>query len=281
MQNYIVQKSQIQQKQNLLGNGIILLLCYIYRTMRFIDAHCHLDRLPPNILLADALLRAEKAGVKKFVVPAVSGSIEMPGQFTDSPDVHLAWGIHPCFAGEASPAPFSEQISECGYTAVAIGECGLDRRSDIPLEYQLSLFRQQLELARKMGLPVIVHLVGFQQACFELLEACQPLPTVIMHSWSGSAEMALRFAKIGCCISFSASILRKGNVFKRIITSTNTEKILVETDTPDMLLPDWHLKHNEPAALPVLVESLADIAQVNVAELAEILYTNAARIFML
>jgi len=249
--------------------------------MRFIDTHCHLDRMPTDVSLSDVINRAEKAGVRQFIVPGVSGSVIWPERFAAYSNIGLAWGVHPCFAAESDFDAFAENSAICGYKPVAIGECGLDRRSSLAFETQMILFRRHLEFAKKNGLPVIVHLVGFQQAGLELIESCFPLPPVIMHSWSGSAEMAARFIKTGCCISFSASILKKTDAVRKIFGSIDLAGILVETDSPDMPLPDWHMAHNEPSALPGLVKSLAEITQINVAELAEILYTNATRVFML
>lgn len=247
--------------------------------MKYFDTHCHLDRLPPEVPLLQVLHRASNAGVSRFIVPGVSGPVIESEKFAAIENVKLAWGIHPCFADEKTSDKFFENFNQRLYEPAAVGECGLDRRSSLSLEQQIRLFKQHLELAAEINLPVIVHLVGLQQAAYDLIVSFKKLPPVIMHSWSGSFEMASRFVAAGCYISFSASILKKPDIAGKILHSIDRSRLLIETDSPDMKPNFWTLSHNEPASLPQIASSLAEIAGIEVDQLAEILYTNAARVF--
>ncbi len=248
--------------------------------MPWFDTHCHLDRLPASFRAGKALSRAAKAGVDKILVPGVNGSPVISGLKTVEVTVLTAWGIHPEFISEdniclSDPSPW--EVS--GGKPVAIGECGLDRRVEIALERQEEAFCWQLQLARRHHLPVIVHLVGHAQRALALLRSLRPDAGFVMHSFSGSAEMAAAFVKIGGSISLSASCLLNPEKLKKLLAAIPLSALLLETDAPDMPLPDWPEICNEPAALPAIGRGIAEISGIGVEKLAEVLYTNASRIF--
>lgn len=243
------------------------------------DSHCHLDRLPAGLPVAEALQHASAAGVRQIVVPGVCGT---PGTFVheEGPLILLAWGIHPGFLAETT-VDFSEvePWQKSGIRPVAIGECGLDRRLATAIDLQEKYFIWQLQLAQRHALPVIVHLVGHQQRALSLLRKHPPQAGFVMHAYSGSPEMAAGFVAAGGCISLSAASLRNPDKLKHLLSSLPLTALLLETDAPDMPLPSWPGVCNEPAALPVIAAAIGDICGVEVEKLAEIVYKNAARLF--
>lgn len=242
--------------------------------MRWFDTHCHLDLIPESLdkVVADAA----KVGVHKILVPGVKG---WPGELEALralPGIELAWGVHPMFKNE-----YGGQIGENIFTTstlkpIAIGECGLDRRSEFDIKDQVILFEWQLELAADLDLPVIIHMVGHPQMTFDLVKRHDV--RAVLHSCSCSTEMALRFVSIGCKISLSALHLTSDKK-KQLCRSLPADAILIETDAPDFKPESWHMKHNHPAALPQIAAELARVRSMDREEFSELVYLNSVDFF--
>lgn len=248
--------------------------------MRWFDTHCHLDRLPAGSDLAAVLARAKKSGVERGVVPGVAGSPQKVVELTAGNGVELAWGIHPDFIDAAPVTECSDEPwRSAGFKPVAIGECGLDRRSRHSIEEQERVFVWQLGLAAKFDLPVIIHLVGHYQRAFDLLAAMLKRPRPVMHSWSGSPEMAKRYTSLGAYISISGGHLRRPEKLTKLMNAVPPSSLLLETDAPDMTPPFWIGESNEPSALPLIGAAVAEIVGLPVEKLSEILYNNSIDLF--
>lgn len=248
--------------------------------LQWFDTHCHLDMMPAELRLEDVIERARVAGIRKIVVPGVRG---MPGNIAalaNFAEVLPAWGIHPDFITATSvDTADMKPWSNIGCEPVAIGECGLDRRITVSLPRQTEIFLWHLQLARKNVLPLIVHLVGHYQQAFEMLvEAC-PLRPWVMHSWSGSAEMAARFVERGAFISLSGGSLRNKLKLEKLLAKVPVSSLLVESDAPDMCPPFWHGKYNEPVVVAAIGREIANILGMDIEKFAKILYTNSLKIF--
>ncbi|MBU1105436.1 MAG: TatD family hydrolase [Candidatus Riflebacteria bacterium] len=248
--------------------------------MHWFDTHCHLDRLPVGVELSAIMARAVAVGVNRLVVPGVAGAPARVAELLDFKGVELAWGIHPEYISECKSIVYdSEPWAGAGYKPVALGECGLDRRAKCSVEEQERVFAWHLQLAVKHNLPVIVHLVGHYQRAFDMLAAMATPPIVVLHSWSGSVEMAKRFVAFGAVISISGGHFRRPEKLERLLGELPISTLLLETDAPDMAAPFWQGDYNEPAAMSAIGAAVAEKAGLAVEELAEILYNNSLRIF--
>lgn len=246
--------------------------------MRWFDTHCHLDRLPESLPSAVAVEHGLAVGVKRIIVPGVTGAPSQAESLNALSGVELAWGVHPDYIGECE-CDGCKPWDASGYTPVAIGECGLDRRCRFSLEEQKSAYVWQLNLATRHRLPVIIHLVGHYQLAYDILTAMPEMPTAVLHSWSGSLEMAKRFVAAGASISLSGGHLRSPEKLARLLAELPLSSLLLETDAPDMAAPGWPGICNEPAALPEIAAVIAEKAGIAVEKLSEILYNNSVRIF--
>lgn len=249
--------------------------------MRWFDTHCHLDRLPAEVAVDLVLQRAGVAGVRRILVPGVVGAVCLPAVATANIKIVTAWGVHPDFVADARVKIGVMPDWKDGHLPVAIGECGLDRRLTLPIEQQEKVFGWQLHIASDYSLPVIVHLVGHGQRALTMLQKAALPRGFVMHSYSGSPEMAAEFVAAGGFISLSAASLRNREKLRKTLQMIPLAAILLETDTPDMPLPGWIEKCNEPAAVAEIGAQVAEICGLPVEKLAEVVYTNALRIFAL
>lgn len=234
----------------------------------WIDAHNHLqsDRLGNP---AEIICSMKEAGVMKCVVnatreedwTAVTTLAENHSDF-----ILPAYGIHPWYAHTAMPGwedRLRHLLSENPRSS--IGECGLDQWIDHPsIEQQLPVFHRHLEIARELDRPVTIHCLKAWDVLFDSFLIHPPPDRFLMHSFGGSIEVARRLIPLGAYFSFSGYFLhpRKSKTLG-MYHQLPLDRILVETDAPDMLPPPDIVSHslpqemNHPANLPNIAKALA------------------------
>ena len=254
------------------------------------DAHNHLQdpRLgdPAPVIAA---MRA--AGVERCVVNATRES-DWPAVENLAlayPDfVVPAFGLHPWHA-HAATAGWLDRLAGMleKHPLSSIGECGLDQWvSSPPLEIQRPVFRDQLTLAGKINRPLTIHCLKAWGAMLDALSESPPASRFLMHSFGGSIEIARRLIPLGAYFSLSGYFLheRKSAVLE-VFRKLPRDRILLETDAPDMRPPHHHLTHslpenlNHPANLPAIGNALAAALGMSPENLAELTRNNAASCF--
>ena len=156
-----------------------------------------------------------------------------------------SFGLHPW----KTPSPnWQQQLTSYLDTVphACIGECGLDRWiKGYDIELQREVFTAQLDLASQRNLPLSIHCLKAWGLLIEILES-RPLPQrgFLLHSYSGSAELIPHLTELGAYFSFSGYFLhqRKQNV-RDAFSSVPSDRLLIETDAPDMLPPDSSNDH--------------------------------------
>jgi TatD DNase family protein len=257
-----------------------------------IDSHCHLDGRAFDADREAVLARARAAGVTDLVVPAVepagwAGLLELS---SGHPGVHAALGIHPQALPGLDPAHDDRYLSDLesllsrGGT-VAVGECGLDgptAAAGASLDRQLAVLRGHLDIARRLGLPVILHSLRAHDAMREALEREGVPGGGVLHSFSGSAEQLPPFAGLGLHFSFAGPVTyetaRKPLAAARAVAP---DRLLVETDAPDQTPRPHRGTRNEPGNLPLVLAALASAIGATPAELEVLTTRNARRLFRL
>jgi TatD DNase family protein len=198
--------------------------------------------------------------------------------------IRPAFGIHPWKAHTVADGWF-ERLAFLleKHPHASIGECGLDQWVSSPsLGMQKPVFMAQLQLSREMHRPVTIHCLKAWGPLIDALAECPP-PRFLMHSYGGSIETARRLLPLGAFFSFSGHFLhpRKAAVLE-VFRQLPRERILLETDAPDMLPPDEIISHplpekiNHPANLPAIGRALAAALGMEEQELAELTRRNAA-----
>lgn len=249
------------------------------------DSHCHLDDSRLRARLAEAIAGAQAAGVGGFLVPGVhpdgwQGILSLARTF---PQATAAPGVHPMHADLATPQVLSELRRLAG-SAAAIGEIGLDYAIDHPSrEVQQAAFRAQLAVALEAGIPVLIHCrKAFPDLLAILKEAGVARIGGVMHAFSGSVETALDCVRLGLHISLAGTVTFANAVRPvAVAAAVPLERLLIETDAPDLAPEPYRGGINLPAYLAATADRIASIRGIPVEELADATTANAARLFRL
>jgi len=196
--------------------------------------------------------------------------------------VYAAVGSHPDAADEVNEDVIRQYAELCKLHSKvkAIGEIGIDYHyEDIPRQLQLKAFQMQMELAREVKLPVIVH---EREAHEDGMSVVRQFPDVtgVFHCYSGSAEMARQLVDKGWYIGFTGVLTFK-NARKAVETAAAIplDRIVLETDCPYMAPTPFRGKRNDPGYLFRMAEALAQIKGLTPEEIAAITTENGKRLY--
>ena len=198
------------------------------------------------------------------------------------PFVYAAVGSHPDVADEVNEETLEEYRKLCKLhdKVKAIGEIGIDYHyEDIPRELQMKAFRMQMELAREVKLPVIVHEREAHEDGVAVVREFSDV-TGVFHCYSGSAEMARQLVDKGWYIGFTGVLTFK-NARKAIETAQAIpiDRIVLETDCPYMAPVPHRGKRNDPGYLGHMAEKLAEIRGLSLEEIHQITFENGKRLY--
>ncbi len=245
--------------------------------MELIDSHAHID-FPQFDGDRDAMLeRARAAGVTTLLAIGTGpgpGKLDSAVPFAEQHDwIYATVGIHPHEAKQVTPEHLEELAKLAKHPKViAWGEIGLDYYYDhSPREVQERVFCDQLALAKRAKLPIVIHCRDAWTDCLNLLEeAWRPTGLGgILHCFSSTLEDAKRGLDMGFLISFAGnSTYPKAQNLRDVAKVLPLEKILVETDAPYLAPQPYRGKRNEPAYVAEVARTLASVRNCPAEEMA-------------
>ena len=249
------------------------------------DTHAHLND-PAFDEDRDALIWGLKEKGVDFVMN-VCCCLESSGDCITMaekyPFVYASVGSHPDSADEVNEEVIEKYRQMAQHPKVkAIGEIGADYYYEtIPREIQLKAFRMQMELAKELSMPVIVHERNAHDDGMKVIKEFKGV-TGVFHCYSGSAEMARQLVDMGWYIGFTGVLTFK-NARKAVETAERIplERIVLETDCPFMAPEPFRGKRNDPGYLFRMAERLAEIRGISVEEVQSITTENAKRLYRL
>jgi TatD DNase family protein len=254
-----------------------------------IDSHAHVDSRQFDADRGDVVARAFAAGLTAIVnVGAdVEGSRRSVELAANDARIWATVGIHPHEAATATDDDWRviEELASAP-RVVGIGECGLDKgpHNHAPMDAQERLLRRHVALARRTGLPLVIHNRDTYPELFRILEdEAEEGPLAgVMHCFSGGPDEARRSVALGFYVSFSGVLtFRNAEATRAAARATPLDRVLVETDCP-YLTPEPHRgKRNEPAYVVHTARRLAEVLGVAADELARITAANTRRAFRL
>ncbi len=244
-----------------------------------IDTHLHLDD-PRFDADRDAVVeRAIRAGVRALITMGVDleSSRRAVALADRYPVVYAAVGIHPNHAHQARAEDFAA-LAELGRhpKVVAIGECGLDYvRDRCPREVQQENLRRHVRLANALRKPLVVHNREAHTDLLCILEE-EGAMRVVMHMFTGPVEHALACARKGYWMGVGGVVTYpNAHGVREAVRAIPDPLLLVETDAPYLAPHPDRGRRNEPAALPRIVEALAEIRQQGTEAVAALVDQNA------
>ena len=250
------------------------------------DTHAHMNDPAFDADREEVLLSLKDKGVEFMMNVGCcrESSRDCVAMAEKYPFVYASVGTHPDAADEVTEDVLEEyrQLVAAHPKVRAIGEIGLDYYYEtIPRQIQQQAFRMQMELARELKMPVIVHERNAHDDGMRIAKEFKDV-TGVFHCYSGSAEMARQLVDMGWYIGFTGVLTFK-NARKAVETAQRIplDRIVLETDCPFMAPEPFRGKRNDPGYLYRMAERLAEIRGISVEEVHTATMDNAKRLYRL
>ena len=251
------------------------------------DSHAHYDDEAFDKDRDRLLSTMEEQGVGCIVNVGASfqGAKDSAELSMRYPHVYAAVGVHPDHVGELDEGKMQQLKEMCTMEkTVAVGEIGLDYYWDKEShELQKEWFKKQMELAKEVNLPVIVHSREAAQDTFDLIKSEHAGTTGgVIHCFSGSKEMAAEYLKMGYYIGIGGVVtFKNARVLKEVAEAVPLERILIETDCPYLAPTPYRGKRNSSLFLPYVIEEIAKIKGIDPKTVEETTWENAMRMYQI
>lgn len=238
------------------------------------DSHAHYDDSQFNEDRALVLKEIQENGVIGVLncgsdLRGMNMSIELANNYDF---IYAAVGIHPEYAGVVNEELIEEMRSHAKNPKVrAIGEIGLDYywEENPPREVQKKAFRMQMQLARELSLPVVIHDREAHQDTLEIMKEFSDVKGVV-HCFSGSVEFAKECLKLGYYIGITGVVtFKNAKVIKEVAKVVPLDKLLVETDCPYMAPTPYRGKRNQSDYIQYIIEEIAQLKGITKEEVEE------------
>lgn len=253
--------------------------------MTFIDSHTHLFDISFNHDREAMLDRALEAGVTRMYLPNIDAETT-ESLFTVTskwPEICFPMlGLHPCSVKE----DYQEQLESLRILAdkhpvKAIGEIGLDFYWDLTFkEEQIAAFRQQIDWALGMDLPIAIHTRNSIPEGIQIVKEKQKGHlTGVFHCFSGTLEQAQQIIDLGFYLGIGGVATFKNGGLEPLLKQLDLSRILLETDAPYLAPVPYRGKRNESAYIPLIAQKIAAIKEISIEEVAEKTTDNALKLF--
>ena len=245
-----------------------------------IDTHCHMA-LTDDI--DGMIMDADKNNVKKFIISgcdakSIRDGLEIIYRY---PSIYMTAGFHPDEADNITDKDINdlEILLKTNKKIVGIGEIGLDYyHNDMNKERQREVFIQQLELAIKYDLPVVIHSRESIQEIYDIL-AQYPKARGVIHCFSGSLEMAKQFINLGFYLGIGGVITFKNSKLKEVVESLPLDNIVLETDSP-YLAPEPYRGHtNYPQNIKIVAQFIRKLKSISIDDVSIATTNNVYKIY--
>ena len=249
--------------------------------MEFIDTHCHIyyDKYQNDI--SDVINRANDKNIKHIICVGVDlesseKSIILSDQYES---VFATVGYHPHESKLAVDNYLDKMLVLLKHPkAVAIGEIGLDyyyKHSD--KKTQLKVFREQLELAKDLDMPVVIHNRESDKDLYDNLKNSK-INNGVIHCYSSDIKYANKIFDLGLLVSFTG-ILTFSKSLQAVVKEIPLEKMMIETDSPYLTPIPFRGKRNEPHMVSLVAEKIAEIKNISIDEVANVTTETAKNFF--
>ena len=246
----------------------------------FTDTHCHLYKeYYENI--NEIIKEAKENGITRYIVSGCdqSSNEEVMNLIQTGEGIYGNLGIHPENVDDynQNDLKYIEDNLE-NEKIIGIGEIGLDYHyTKENKEEQINLFHQQLKLAEKYQMPVVIHSREATQDTIDILK--QYKVKGVIHSFSGSLETAQIYIKMGFVLGINGVVTFKNSHLKEVIEKIDPKNIILETDSPYLTPHPYRGQQNSPKCIKEIANFVADLYGISTEKLSEITNENIGRIF--
>jgi TatD DNase family protein len=256
-----------------------------HESLMLVDSHAHLDLPEFEKDLPRVIQRAQEAGVTTILTVGIepvscTRTLEIAEAY---PHIFAIVGIHPHNAAEVGEKELVDLQNLARHSKVkAWGEIGLDfYRNLSPPAIQNERFRQQIQISKELGLPLVIHSRSATQETISILEEERAGEQGgVIHCFSGDEKTAQKYLDMGFVISIPGVItFHKAQGLREVVKGLPPEGFIIETDAPFLAPVPYRGKRNEPAFVRFTAETIAQIRRQDMAEVAAITTANARRVF--
>lgn len=251
----------------------------------FVDTHSHLNSPALYQKLEEVIKEAKSNDVNLLIVPGydletskIALKLAKKYEF-----IYAAIGFHPTEIKDYTDTEYKwleDNISN--EKVVALGEIGFDFHWDTTTkEEQLIAFKRQVEIAKKANKPLIIHSRDAIQLTYDMLkETKASIIGGVMHSYSGSLEMAPLFIKENFYLGVGGPVtFKNAKEIKKVVENIDLKYLLSETDSPYLTPHPYRGQENGPKYIPLIVEEIAKIKQMDIEEVKKELLDNTKKLF--
>ena len=249
------------------------------------DSHAHLDSIKFDGDRDIVIKRAHESGVSLIMNPGADyessvNAVELSEKYDF---IYAAVGVHPHDAKSLDDMMLGLIKAMARKKKVkAIGEIGLDYHYDFsPRDVQKYWFRKQLQLAKELKMPVIIHDREANQDVMDILKEENAFDTgVLLHCFSGSAELARQYIKLGAYLSIAGPVtFKNARKLVEVVETIPLDRLMIETDSPYLTPHPYRGKRNESTYVKYVCEKIAEIKGVSYEEVANQTMENAKKYF--
>lgn len=254
---------------------------------QLIDTHCHLDMQPYHDDLDEVIASGLSRGVNRIITVGIDvnsskEAVRLAGKYSG---VFATVGVHPHNIAQLEDDDYEElTVLAKAPGVVAYGEIGLDYHYDYaPKDVQITHFARQVNLAKQLDLPMVVHDREAHADVLNVLTKAHPFTAGgVMHCFSGDSAFAREVIDLGFYISIPGVVtFKKAGILQEAVRNIPIEKIILETDGPFLAPEPRRGRRNEPSLMLFTAEKIADIKGLSLDEVAIATTTNAEKLFRL
>lgn len=252
----------------------------------FVDTHVHLNDETLYEKIIEVLNKAQTAGVSKFFVVGYDKKTSILA-------INIAKKYNNCFAIIGYHPTEVKDLKEEDYLwleenatkenkVIAIGECGYDFHWDkTTKEEQYYAFVKQIQIAKKLNLPLSIHSRDAIQITLDTLkEQHAEIVGGVMHSFAGTKEMAREYIKLNFVFGISGPVtFKNGRTMREVVETIDIKYLISETDSPYLSPEPYRGKENGPHNIPIIVSKIAELKNITIEETSKKINENVFRIF--
>ena len=250
-----------------------------------IDSHCHLYYEPYINDIQGTIDECKKNNIYKLLSIGVDlttskKNIELAQKYNE---IYCTVGIHPNSTVKSKKEDLLEleQLIKSSNKIIGIGETGLDYYRDFDKNLQFFYFEEQIKIAKKFNLPVIVHTREAEDDTYLILEKYSNINLkFIIHCFSGSIDFATKCSQLGCYISFSGNItFKNASNIREVCKVIDMNRILIETDSPYLTPHPYRGQKNHPSNVRYVCNEISRIKNIDFNSVSKITTKNFNSIF--